>query len=114
MNNNISLKYTAKKNFGIGEAFVSLVAALYRGAEYAAYVLGYLFCSAVNVFKSRGARLFVAVAKKYACVCAVTIGIFFFFGVIGGMESGTIAPVPGFIICCIMFAVGFAASNSRK
>ena len=114
MNNNVSLKYTAKKSLGITESFVSLIASLYLGAEYAAYVLGYAISACASVFRSRHASLFVVLVKKYASVCAVTLGAVLFFGVIGGMEAGTIAPLPGFIICLVMFGAGFIGLNSRK
>ena len=114
MNNNISLKYTSKKSLGISEAFVSFITALYLGAEYAAYALGYAVSACALVFKNNSTSLLVSVIKKYASVCAVTLGAVLFFGVIGGMEAGTIAPVPGFIICCTMFAAGFWGLNSRK
>ncbi len=114
MNNNISLKYTAKKSLGITESFVSLIASLYLGAEYAAYVLGYAISACASAFRSRHASLLVSLIKKYASVCAVTLGVFLFFGVIGGMEAGTISPAVGFIICCVMFGFGFIGLNSRK
>ena len=114
MNNNISLKYTAKKTLGITESLVSLIASLYLGAEYAAYVLGYAISACASVFRTRHASLFVTLVKRYASVCAVTLGAVVFFGVIGGMEAGTIAPAPGFIICLVMFGAAFAGLNSRK
>lgn len=114
MNNNISLKYTEKKSLGISEAFIAFISALYLGAEYAAYVIGYSISALGAVFKSKEASLFVAIVKKYASGCAFTLGALVFFGIIGGMEAGTISPLPGFIICCVMFAIAFAGLNSRK
>ncbi len=114
MNNNISLKYTEKKSLGIGEAFISFISTLYLGAEYAAYVLGYSISVLLTALKSKEASLLVAIVKKYASVCAVTLGSVLFFGIIGGMEAGTIAPVPGFIVCCALFGIAFAGINSRK
>ena len=57
MNNNISLKYTEKKSLGISEAFIAFISALYLGAEYAAYVIGYSISALGAVFKSKEASL---------------------------------------------------------
>ena len=98
----------------LDKAFIAFISALYLGAEYAAYVIGYSVSALSAVFKSKEASLFVAIVKKYASGCAFTLGALVFFGIIGGMEAGTISPLPGFIICCVMFAIAFAGLNSRK
>lgn len=116
MNNNISLRYNTKtkKNTSGTNMLLTVIASVYLGAEYTAYLFGYAICTVINAFKNKRVNLCVAIIKKYAPVCAVCVCSVFLFGVVGGMEAGTINPVTGLVICGIMLLTALWALNKRK
>ena len=118
MNNNISLRYNTetrtRKSANVSNSLLSVIAAVYLGAEYTAYLLGYAICRIVSAFNCKLAIICVAIIKKYAPTCAVCVCAVFLFGVVGGMEAGTIRPSSGLIVCGIMLSAALWALNKRK
>ncbi len=118
MNNNISLRYNTetrtRKSANVSNSLLSVIAAVYLGAEYTAYLLGYAICRIVSAFNCKQANICVAIIKKYAPTCAVCVCAVFLFGVVGGMEAGTIRPSSGLIVCGIMLSAALWALNKRK
>lgn len=118
MNNNISLRYNTetrtRKSANVSNSLLSVIAAVYLGAEYTAYLLGYAICRIVSAFNCKQANICVAIIKKYAPTCAVCVCAVFLFGVVGGMEAGTIHQSSGLIVCGIMLSAALWALNKRK
>ncbi len=116
MNNNISISYNtkAKKQISVSDVFVNVLSWLLLGAEYTAYVIAY----AMNVVYQNASVLLhsrvLAAVAKFAYSCIIACVAVAFFGVIGGMEAGTIDIGAGCIACGVMCLGAVLAINRRK
>lgn len=121
MNTNMTVKYKEYKEKKaisplnvFADGFAGFISAMIYGAEFTAYVLGYLFSSVYltsRAFaKTKLCRMIVGALQSLgvALVCVA------FFGVVGGMEAGTISLPVGLIVCAVMCLCGALTSAIRK
>ncbi|MBR6535000.1 MAG: hypothetical protein IKT65_05420 [Clostridia bacterium] len=121
MNNNISVKYREykeKKSVALGhiltEGFVEFISAMIFGAEYTAYALCYIFNAVYTHAASFKRTALYAMLANAAKALAVVLVCVAFFGVVGGMEAGTISLTSGAVTCIIMCLCLAFAVYKRK
>lgn len=116
MNNNISLNYKvkARKTVALSDVLSAFIAGAFLGAEYAAYVVAYALDRVYQGAKAISHSPLAVAVGRFAYACGICTVVIAFFGVIGGMEAGTIDLITGCIVCGIMCLCGILAANARK
>ena len=121
MNNNISVKYREykeKRTVSLGhiltEGLVEFISAMMFGAEYTAYALSYIFNAVYTCAASfKRTSLYAVIANALKAVL-IALACVAFFGVVGGMEAGTISLSAGAAVCVIMCLCLAFAVYKRK